>query len=223
MLTTAIPHPRFDTLQTSHLPFVLDVPPTSAHSGGDSPPPPLGTLRGHLTRINPQALALIDKLREAGTQVWSEDILILFNAPVNHYVPPRFYVETKPTTTKVVPTWNYAAVQVYGRVKVYHSRTPETSDFLQQQLTDLVELMEPKHGGEWRITDAPAAYIEGRKPGIVGIEIEITKMEGRFKLSQEREDGDWKGVVDGFRGLGTDAGVCMARMIEARGVNRCDE
>lgn len=184
MFTTTIPHPKHDTVQISHIPFILDSPLPSVLTPTEDTPIPLETLRSHMTRANPQAQALIDTLRQAETQACAEDVLTLFNALVHRYVPPRFYVDTKPSTGKVVPTWNYAAVQVYRKLKVYHAKSEETSTFLQRQLTDLVNLMEPKHGGEWKITDAPEKYIEMRKPGIIGLEIE----SGGKVQAESRED-----------------------------------
>lgn len=70
------------------------------------------------------------------------------------------------------------------------------------------------------MSDAPEKYVEILKKAIIGLEIEVTRMEGRWKMSQEMGDGDWKGVVDGFKGLGTVAGDEMARVIESRGEGR---
>ena len=208
--TTSIKHPKFDTLQSTHIPFVLDA----------SAPNTPGKLRGHMARANPQAKAIIDAAKEGGEDVLADDVLILFNAPVHHYVPPRFYVETKPDTGKTVPTWNYAAVQVYGRLRPHYANTPETSAFLQKQVEDLSNFHEKENGGEWTVQEAPERYVELLKKGIIGLEIEVKRIEGRFKLSQEDTDGDWKGVVEGFRNLGTEKGKQIAEMIEERGKGR---
>ena len=142
----------------------------------------------------------------------------------------------------MVPTWNYAAVQVYGRLRVHHSLKPDATEatgaFLSKQLDDLTDQNEQrrfrKEGavtevegcvgeGEkkgWKVSDAPSSYVELLKKGIVGLEIEITRIEGRFKLSQETkgvDEGDWRGVVDGFNALGTEDGRVMAKMVEERG------
>lgn len=213
LFTTHIPHPTIASLQTTHVPFILD------RSEGESSG--LGTLRAHLARANPQCKALIATVNEDG--LFPEEVLILFNAPVNHYVTPKFYTDTKAATGKVVPTWNYATVQVYGKLRIHHQNNSTTSDFLQQQVEDLTSLGEStiKDGkGEWEISDAPVRYVEGMKRGIIGLEVEITRIEGRFKLSQEDGDGDWRGVVDGFRGIGSEEGRVMAGMIEERGLGR---
>ena len=223
LFTTAIPSERYDTLQTTHVPFILEVPSSSSFSSNDNGH--LGTLKGHMARQNPQAKALIETLRPNDTQILEQDVLVLFNAPAHHYVSPRFYTETKPTDGKVVPTWNYAAVQVYGRLMVHYANNDTTSAFLQSQMEALTSYSEsnnrdPGGKGQWKVADAPERYVELMKKGVIGLEIEIKKMEGRFKLSQEATNGDWNGVVEGFKGLGTEKAQQMAEMIEKRGKDR---
>ncbi|CAD6573474.1 MAG: hypothetical protein TREMPRED_000834 [Tremellales sp. Tagirdzhanova-0007] len=267
LFTTAIPHPIHPTLQTSHIPFVLDLPDTGSAQKG--------MLRGHMSRANPQSKAMVDAVMMTSSSSDSRcsdsyrtnggpsrlpshhnvkshidpdpepslrpgsfagndhdlgfdntqpaylptEILILFQAPTNSYLTPKFYATTKPATGKVVPTWDYAAVQVYGRCRLHHSPTPLTSTFLSKQLNDLTIQQErlAGHDKPWAVADAPEDYVEGRKRGILGLEIEIERCEGRFKLSQELGDGDWEGVVAGYRGLGTLEGEMMARMVEEAG------
>ncbi|KAL7419217.1 hypothetical protein Q5752_006054 [Cryptotrichosporon argae] len=259
-LTTALPCPGLDTLQTTHLPFVIDDPPAlssspspSSSSSSSSPLPPpaapgayptsafnspapdapatpsasssavrpasaaLGTLRAHMARANPQTKALLSSAGPDG--VVATDVLVLFTAPTHAYVSPRLYVSTKPASGKVVPTWDYAAVQVYGRLRVL-DRGDTAGAWLQRQVEDLSDTHEARAGGAWKVGDAPASYVEALKRGIVGLEIEILKIEGRFKLSQEMGDEDWNGVVEGFRALGTEDGHRLAQMIEERGKGR---
>lgn len=229
LFTTAIPNPKYDTLQTTHIPFVLDEPdtlPPSAPEGQSPPEGSLGTLRGHMARANPQCKAIIDALRPTSSSKLPEDVLILFNAPVHSYVTPRFYTDTKPKDGKVVPTWNYAAVQVYGQLTAHYENNEATGRYLQTQVEDLTNLQEGEHidpsgrHGQWKVNDAPERYVELLKKGIIGIQIEIKRIEGRFKLSQENQDGDWNGVVEGFKSLGTDKGEQMAEMVESRGKER---
>jgi transcriptional regulator len=248
LFTTAIPHATYPTIQTSHIPFILDGPPSpAADDASDSTAKPqLGVLRGHMARANPQAKAVIDHLKACGVQAASsgflsswlgssssssadsesfelaEEVLVLFNAPEHSYITPKWYTETKPQTGKVVPTWNYAAVQVYGRARIYHENDDATSSFLQKQVQDLSRLQEELAGHEkpWEVSDAPTSYVDARKKAIIGIEIEITRCEGRFKLSQEKGDGDRKGVVQGFKALGTDKGEKLAGMVQGRGKQR---
>ncbi|TXT10666.1 hypothetical protein VHUM_02171 [Vanrija humicola] len=214
LFTTSIKSEIAATIQTSHIPFVID------EADGDRP----ARLRAHIARANPQAKVLIEaaKAQSNGTATLPDEVLVLFNAPVNAYVTAKFYTETKPDTGKVVPTWNYAAVQVYGKIKVYGESNDESSAFLQGQIEELSERQERAAGHEkpWKVSDAPDRYIDIMKKAILGFEITIDRIEGRFKLSQESPDGDWAGVVKGFRALGTERSVAMADMIESRGKNR---
>jgi transcriptional regulator len=213
LFTTAVKHDKYDTIQTSHIPFVLD----DASSDDLGSPGHLGTLRGHIARQNPQTKALIDTLRPTDSVTLDDDVQVLFNAPVHHYVPPRFYTETKPKDGKIVPTWNYAAVQVYGKLKLHYLNNEESSAFLQKQIEDLSGMTENMYNGSWTVSEAPTKYIDVMKKAIVGIEIDIKRIEGRFKLSQEDlGKEDWKGLVEGFRALGTERASEMADMIEGR-------
>jgi len=208
LMTTAIVSPNTPTIHTSHIPFVLDTP-------KDGP----ARLRAHMARANPQAKSIIAAMN-AKSEL-DDEVLILFQAPVNHYVTPKFYTATKPDTGKVVPTWNYAAVQVYGKMRV-HNTGDEAASFLQQQIEELSEQSEKAAGYDhtWKVSDAPEKYINLLKKAIVGMEIEITRVEGRWKMSQELQDGDWKGVVAGFESLDTEAGREMAKIVAQRGQAR---
>lgn len=156
---------------------------------------------------------------------------MLFTSPVNHYVTPKFYQESKPLTGKVVPTWNYAAAQVYGRAKIYHdASSTETKAFLAKQIRDLSDHAERSVFGftgqdgrenAWMVDDAPERYIELLTKNIVGVEIVIERLEGKFKMSQEMGKGDMDGVVEGFEGLESDIGLGMAGVV--REVNRRKE
>ncbi|WWC95634.1 hypothetical protein V866_002499 [Kwoniella sp. B9012] len=223
LFTTSIPHKSNSAIQTTHIPFVLDTPPNSS-DGNDK-----GTLRGHIARANPQSKSIVDSLTASASEELSEEVLILFNSPVHSYVTPKFYVETKPKDGKVVPTWDYAAVQVYGKARIYYKNNEETSTFLQKQVEDLSQLNELQHiqkkgknDGEkpWKVSDAPSRYVDLLKKAIIGLEIKIDRIEGRFKLSQESSDGDWKGVVNGYRSLETDEGDKMAELVASKGQGR---
>ena len=140
-----------------------------------------------------------------------EEVLIIFTGPIQHYVTPKFYTATKPTTGKVVPTWNYEAVQIYGRVTVYPSTTSDAATrFLSTAISDLSHEAEIAMGytgndgkaSEWLVDDAPDRYIDLLKKSIVGISIEIRSIGGKFKMSQELGAADRQGVVDGFAALG---------------------
>lgn len=220
LLTTAISCPGFDFLQSSHIPFVLDVQDESSETE-------LGKLRGHLARVNPQSKAMIESLTEKPElkDVIEQDVIVVFNSPIQHYVTPKFYTDTKPTTGKVVPTWNYATVQVYGRAKVYYgSKDDETVQFLTKQISDLSRHAETQLMGftggdnpvDWKVSDAPERFIQLLQKSIIGIEIEITKMGGKFKMSQEMGMGDREGVVKGFSRLESDTAQEMSKLVQHR-------
>jgi transcriptional regulator len=225
ILTTAIKSEQHPFILASHIPFVLDVPENADGTLSN------GILRGHIAKQNPQAKVLMEAVaarKEQGhdTLELLDEVLILFNGPHHHYVTPKFYVETKPDSGKVVPTWNYSAAEVYGKVTVYcDSKSNETSSFLQRQLGDLTRQSESlimgHTGGDepspWEVSDAPAPYIEILQKNIIGIEIRIDRIGGKFKMSQEMGKGDRAGVINGFNNLGTETGEGIAKMVEERG------
>ncbi|PKS05919.1 hypothetical protein jhhlp_007751 [Lomentospora prolificans] len=227
IITTAISSPNFPLLQSSHIPWVLDADSDAA----DSDSPNLGRLRGHMARQNPQSKAIIEHLTPSASRpepgnVIEQDVLVLFTATPHHYVTPKFYVETKPTSGKVVPTWNYAAVQVYGRARVYFdSKSDETSEYLNKQIAALSNIMETNgmgytgengRPGPWKVSDAPDNYVELLKKNIIGIEIEITKLEGKFKMSQEMSKGDREGVIQGFKQMESENAQKVSALVQER-------
>ncbi|TMW68410.1 hypothetical protein Poli38472_005878 [Pythium oligandrum] len=222
ILITALDSDLHPFLQCSHIPWVLDI----ADETSDTE---LGRLRGHMARANPQAKALAEyaKAKAAaestptGLPVTLEkEVLVLFNSPVNHYVSATFHVETKAVTGKVVPTWNYAAVQAYGKMTVYYDMKSESScEYLAQQIRDLTHVGETEIMGfdnPWKVDDAPAKYIEMITKAIIGVEIEITNLGGKWKMSQEATPGDRAGILEGFTNMGTERAEWMAKTIEER-------
>jgi transcriptional regulator len=176
-------------LLANPIPFVLD-----------QEPGPLGTLRGHLARGNPQWRDL-DPEQEA---------LVVFQG-VERYITPSWY-ETKRETGKVVPTWNYAVVQARGRVRVVGDEA-----WLARQIVALTEAQEAERERPWAVTDAPPSFIGHQLKGIVGVEIEIARIEGKWKVSQNRPEADRAGVVDGLTEDGDEASLAMAELVGARG------
>jgi transcriptional regulator len=186
--------------------------------------------------------AAADRVRGAGSYLPGE-VLVIFTSPVDHYITPHFYTAAKAAAgagttaegvetgkARIAPTWNYAAVQVYGRMRVFHdSGSEDTGLFLHRQLSDLARLGEEGvmgfSGGEgiscagdtgtspWKLEDAPEKYIATLKKSIVGMQVEITRVEGRFKVSQERPVGDRAGVVDGLEGRGGGVARRMAEFV----------
>lgn len=227
IFTTAIPSPNYSTIQCSHIPWVLDIPSATPSSDTDAP---VAVLRGHLARANPQAKVLIEAITknqsEPSNGILEEEVLVLFNGPVHHYVTPKFYVETKPLNGKTVPTWDYSAVQAYGKAKILFSNsTLETGDFLAKQLDELSQQSEERIMGyigqngkkkAWTVSEAPEKYIALLKKAIIGIEIQVTRLEGKFKMSQESPAKDREGTIKGFEDLGTQVGEEMAKTIRWR-------
>ncbi len=156
------------------------------------------TLRAHLSRANPHWQAL-----QAG-----QECLVVFQG-AEGYISPGWY-ETKRQTGKVVPTWDYAAVQMWGIPTVTESPT-----WLRQQLAGLTALHEGKQPQPWHIEDAPAEYIAANIKGIIGIEIAVTRREGKWKMSQNRTPADIDGVIAGLR-AGDAAQQQLADEVERR-------
>ncbi len=169
------------------LPFLVDASPER------------GTLRAHLARANPhwRELAAVD------------ECLVVFQGP-QEYITPSWY-PTKHQTQKVVPTWNYVTVHAWGR-----PRAIEDAAWPRRQVEDLTLLKEGDRPEPWRVDDAPAPYVAAQLKGIVGIEIPIDRIEGKWKLSQNRPEVDRAGVVAGLRSEGAAAGV-MAELVAERG------
>jgi transcriptional regulator len=162
----------------------------------DPEPAPYGTLHGHVAKANPQWQ------RSAA----DAEALAMFMGP-DAYITPSWY-QTKHDTGKVVPTWNYVAVHAYGPVEFYGD--PE-------RLLALVTRLTSKHEGAratpWAVSDAPADFIQSQLKGIVGLELRITRLEGKWKMSQNRVAADRAGVVAGLRAEG---GEVVAGMVAAR-------
>lgn len=157
-------------LVANHIPFVLD-----RQHGAQ------GRLLGHVSRANPVWRAL--------TQGASS--VVMFMGP-NAYITPSWY-PNKQTHGKVVPTWNYATVHAHGV-----ARAIEEPDWILDVLNRLTDAQESGRSNLWRVSDAPADYVQKKLRAIVGIEIEITHLEGRLKVSQDEEQEDRLGTVEGL-------------------------
>jgi transcriptional regulator len=159
-----------DGLIASHVPMLLD--PT---------PAPYGTLLGHVARPNKQAKGAV-----AGTEA-----LAIFQGP-DAYITPSWY-ETKRQTGKVVPTWNYVTVHAYGTIEFFND-----ADRLLDIVTRLTDREEARRAEPWAVTDAPTDFIDVMLKGIVGFALPITRLEGKWKMSQNRPAEDRVGVVAGL-------------------------
>jgi transcriptional regulator len=165
----------------------------------------LGTLRGHVARANP---------------VWRShraevDAMAVFQGPQD-YITPSYY-PTKAATGKVVPTWNYATVHAHGPLRVIEDRA-WLRRFV-EQLTDRHEAALHQATGEppWKVGDAPEAYIDGLLGAIVGVELPIMRLEGKWKVSQNRPAEDRAGVVAGLRKGDDPMRHAMAELVRERG------
>src|ERR1700728_1442644 len=145
-------------LQANSIPFLID--PQASR---------LGTLQAHMARANGQWRSL-----DA-----ANDVLVVFQG-ADHYITPGWY-ETKRETGKVVPTWNYVMVQARGRPRVI-----EDAAWLRAQIDELTRTHEGTRAAPWQVSDAPADFIAMQVKAIVGVEIEIQRIAGKWKASQNR-------------------------------------
>jgi transcriptional regulator len=165
-----------DGLSASQVPFVVE---TTAQ--GD-------VLRAHLARVNDQVAALQG----------SSEALVVFSGP-DAYVSPSWYA-TKAEHGRVVPTWNYATVHVWGRPTII-----ESPEWLLSHLRALTDHHEAGRAEPWSIDDAPADYIAALTRGIVGLEIPVARIEGKWKASQNQPAKNRRGVVAGLTEQGSEA------------------
>jgi transcriptional regulator len=124
------------------------------------------------------------------------------------YVSPSFY-PSKAEHGRVVPTWNYSAVHLTGRLSVHTD-----ADWLRAQVGLLTDAMEEGRPEPWQVDDAPATYVEQMLRAIVGLELAVERVEGKAKLSQNRSAADRQGVVAGLRATGRDRDAAVAQAME---------
>lgn len=172
-------------IEANHLPMEIDREPA-----------PFGTLVGHVARANP---------------VWRETVadgeaLAIFQGP-QAYVSPGWY-PTKAETGKVVPTWNYAVVHAYGRLRFIEDR-----DWLHALVERLTDRHEAGRPDPWQVTDAPAEFFEAMLRGIVGVELRIERLVGKWKLSQNRLPADREGVAAGLAEATTPEASALGELV----------
>ena len=175
-------------LNANHLPFELDTEPL-----------PNGTLRCHVARANP-----VWRDYSLGTEA-----LVIFHGP-QVYISPSWY-ETKTQSGEVVPTYNYAVVHAYGTLRIIQDRA-----WLRGLVTRLTERFESASAAPWQVSDAPEDFIEKQLGAIVGIEIAVTRLAGKWKLSQNRPALDRAGVVEALSEIAGADGLAVAQMIKER-------
>lgn len=177
-----------DGLNANHIPFEIDIEPA-----------PFGTLRGHVARANP---------------VWRDfssavEALVIFHG-AQTYISPSWY-PTKQATGEVVPTYNYLVTHGYGQMKIIHER-----EWLRALVTRLTNRFEAERAVPWHVTDAPPAFIDKQLGAIVGIEIALTKLIGKWKVSQNRPATDRDGVVKGLNERDDADSLAIARWVKGK-------
>ncbi len=176
-----------DGLAANHIPFVLDTR-TGEH----------GRLLAHVARSN---------------AVWhdhapDQDALVVFQA-ADAYISPNWY-PTKPETHRVVPTWNYAIVHASGPIVVH-----DDEKWVRGQAGMLTKQQEASQTVPWKMADAPPPFTQEQLGQIVGIEIPISRLIGKTKASQNRNDRDRVGAIAGLRETGDAGDTAMANVMEA--------
>lgn len=156
---------------------------------------PHGTLVAHVARQNDQWRALHP----------DRDVLVIFQGP-HAYVSPRSY-ETGPA----VPTWNYAAVHAYGRPRLI-----EHPAEVRQLLAEMVQTYEGSGSGAWRMSDVPSEYITKLASGIVAFTIDVQRIEGKYKLSQNRSEADQRRTITALEAGGDADARNVAALMRAR-------
>jgi transcriptional regulator len=150
---------------------------------------PHGMLRGHLARGNPQWREIEASIAAGGDG--AGEALAIFDGP-DAYVSPAWY-EEKRLTGKVVPTWNYVAVQAHGTISTIHD-----PDWLIPHVGRLVARHEAGRPDPWSLTDAPKDYVQSQARAIVGLELRIARLEAKEKLTQNRSDANIEGTIEGL-------------------------
>jgi transcriptional regulator len=173
-------------LVASHIPMVLE-------DDGSQ----FGLLKCHVSRANMQ-------WRDFNSTV---DALAIF-AGHQHYISPNWYPETK-EHGKEVPTWNYVVVHAYGPLKAI-----QDEQWLLAHVTSLTDIHETASPVPWKVSDAPADFIKSQLHGIVGFELPIQRLEGKWKVSQNRTERERRGVIEGLGKLNTPESLAMKALVE---------
>jgi transcriptional regulator len=174
-----------DEIVVDHMPLLIDS------QAGEH-----GVLRGHMPRANEIWQSLDGEL----------DAVAVFQGP-NAYVTPSWY-PSKHEHGKAVPTWNYAVVHAHGR-----PRAIADAVWLRSHLEQLTDEHEARQALPWKVSDAPQEFTDRMIRRIVGIEMPIAKILGKWKASQNRPEADRLGVVAGLKSRGDDASLDMAELV----------
>jgi transcriptional regulator len=173
-------------LFASHVPMVLEDDGTQ-----------FGVLRCHISRANAQWKDFVPTV----------DALAIFSGH-QHYITPNWYPGTK-EQGKEVPTWNYVVVHAYGPLKVIQDEAWLLTNV--EKLTNIHEAASPV---PWKVSDAPADYIKSQLKGIVGLELPIQRLQGKWKVSQNRSERERDGVIEGLAELNTPESLAMRALVE---------
>ncbi len=175
-------------LIANHMPFLID-----SRQG------PCGTLRAHVARSNPV-------WKQLGTPV---EAIVVFQGP-DSYITPSWY-PSKHADGRAVPTWNYAVVHAYGQ-----PRAIDDAAWLLEHVTQLTAEHEAGQALPWKVSDAPQDYRDQMISRIVGIEIPLSKIQGKWKVSQNRPLADRLGVAAGLQSRATEESRAMAELVMQR-------
>ena len=185
-------------LWATHLPVVYD------QTRG-----PHGTIEGHVARANPHHELVRAAAAAVAPANAPRESLVIFSGP-DAYVTPTWY----PSTTehgRVVPTWNYIAVHAYGSL-----RLRDDPEWLLAHVTRLTDQIEAARTERWSVSDAPAEYIARELRAIVGFEMEVTRLDARWKMSQNRKSEDIDGVIQGLGASERPMDRTVAAIVEER-------
>jgi transcriptional regulator len=192
-LITAHPLGTLVTLGSSGL-FASHIPMVLEDDGSE-----FGVLRGHISRANTQWRDFVPTV----------DALAIFSGH-QHYITPNWYPGTR-EHGKEVPTWNYVVVHAYGPLKVIQDERWLLTNV--EKLTSIHEAASPV---PWKVSDAPQDFIRSQLRGIVGLEMPIRRLEGKWKVSQNRTEEEREGVVEGLGKLGTPESLAMKDLVERK-------
>lgn len=176
-LATVITHTNEDGLIANHIPFYLHVDETTGKK----------YLHAHVAKANPQIPS------------WkaSDQVLVVFKTD-DSYITPSYY-QTKKETHKVVPTWDFGSVHVYGKATVFDDK-----EWVRAQLDALTGQEEASNESQWTVDEAPKPYTDTLQKAICGLQIEIVRTECKFKFEQKMKDSDIDGVICGLAKDGKD-------------------
>jgi transcriptional regulator len=173
-------------LFASHIPMILE------EDGSQ-----FGMLKGHMSRANTQWRDFVPTV----------DALAIFSGH-QHYISPTWYPGTR-EHGKEVPTWNYVVVHAYGPLRVI-----QDDQWLLNNVEKLTNTHEAASPVPWKVSDAPEEFIKSQLKGIIGFELPIQRLEGKWKVSQNRSENDRKGVVEGLSKLDTTESLAMKSLVE---------